>query len=82
MKKSPPLHLSVVSIEMRTFGLPLTKVSNFTYILDRNLARLVKYLYLHFETTNMINSFVPKLFLLSDRYLIHAFHEKFCRPYL
>ena len=31
-KKRPPLHLSVVAIEKRAFGLSSTKVTNFTWV--------------------------------------------------
>ena len=33
MEYRPPLHLGVVAIENRAFGLPLTKVANFTFTL-------------------------------------------------
>ena len=33
MELRPPLHLGVVAIEKGTFGSPLTKVANFTYLL-------------------------------------------------
>ena len=32
MELRPPLHLGVVAIEKGAFGLPLTKVANFTYV--------------------------------------------------
>ena len=33
MELSPPLHLGVIAIEKGAFGSPLTKVTNFTYII-------------------------------------------------
>ena len=35
MEKHPPLHIGVVAIEKGAFGLPSTKVANFTYIYIR-----------------------------------------------
>ena len=35
-RSSPPLHLGVLAIEKGDFGLPSTKVANFTLLIDRD----------------------------------------------